>query len=192
LPPQFEEALRGSESPETAAWWDDVYRAAWPDYLYARRFRHHKSLIDTVVVKGDPPHGVRIDEKRIVPPKSYPHIALELYHERPDEKVWLGWARDREKYRFIDVFFYGMPAANIAWLLPAQKLLALRDEELEALECAPLRENGRRRIKVWNHVRSGGRGGYHTHNLLVYPDEILPLIGGRAVEIKPSPHHWIK
>jgi len=183
LPPQFEEALSGSESQRALEWWEPHYRAAWPDIqLPVHRYSHQKNMIDAVALKLSEPHGVRIDEKQIL--KSYDTLALELYHEKPGEKIWPGWARDHEKYRHIDVFFYGIVPDNVSYVLPAQRLLAMEDSELERFEGLPLRRGrngGKRRQAVWNKARAGGMGGYWSHNLIVHPDEILPLVGGRVV-----------
>lgn len=183
MPPQFEAALRDSQSQETREWWEPHYKAAWPDILFPLHvYEHNPSNIDVVALKGRPPHGIRIDEKRVL--KSYDTLALELHHEKPDGKRWLGWARCREKYTSIDVFFYGVVPDNVSYVLPAQRLLALEDDELKAFEeigLRPGRNGGKRRQKVWNKPRANGMGGYWTDNLIVHPDEILPLIGGRAV-----------
>lgn len=174
----FKSSLAWSKAQEDAPWWDDVYRAAFPDLSAAVSVRNdgwaQRGGIDRVLTL-ESGKTLYVDEK--VREKDWPDVLLEVWsdyearnHSRERAKGWLvkPLATDFIAYAFV----------------PSQQCLLLPFQTLRAT----WRQNGRAWVAKAREKRDGFRwvdaknNGYTTRSIAV-PTETLMAAMASAMRV---------
>ena len=110
----FQERLAYSHAQEEAAWWEDVYRAAFPSLAAMVSVRAdgwaQRAGIDRILTLNNG-KVIKIDEK--VRSRDFPDFALERWSNEANKKP--GWT---QKPLDCDFIAYAFVATGMCYLLP--------------------------------------------------------------------------
>jgi hypothetical protein len=164
----FRDSLELSQKYAEAPWWDEVYRAAFPDLMVAQSVRDdgwaQRGGIDRLLMLSDGT-VLKVDEK--VREQAWPDILLEVWSNY--EKRVLGWAR---KPLTCDFIAYAYIPTQICYLLPFQLLRrALVVKAAEWNSNAHANRNGFRWVDAKN-------CGYTTRSIAVPTKVLMDAIVG--------------
>jgi hypothetical protein len=138
----FEERLTFSQSFEDAAWWIDIYRAAFPNVVSATSVRAdgwaQRGGIDRVITLSSG-KTITVDEK--VREKTWPDILLERWSD--EKRKAPGWI---QKALACDFIAYAFVPTATCYLLPTLTLQRA------------WRERGRDWINRYPEIRAHNRG----------------------------------